>query len=82
MNIDERLALNTLLSQYALLQQSNDNVNLMQNALASGVPTLDIPSIVSYLGYNNTFQSNVKDVGNFELKYKKLLEVIEEIGKW
>lgn len=81
---EQQLALNAMLNNhYALLQQSNDTVNLMQNALASGVPTLDIPSIISYLGYSNSFLQNSntnKENNSFEAKYQKLLEVIEEIG--
>ena len=83
----------------AMLQQTNDTVNLTQNALASGIPTLDIPTIMSYLGYSNSFTSGQQQPGssnsgstsgnakkesnnNLEVKYTKLLEVIEEIGNY
>lgn len=74
-----------LSQQYSIQQQPqatnvNDTFNLTQNALASGIPTLHQPTVMSYLGYSNSLQSNSKEQ-NFPAKYLKLLEVIEEIGK-
>lgn len=86
-----------LSQQYGLQQQqqqqaqqqqvnTNDTFNMTQNALASGIPTLDMNTIMSYLGYGNTFpnnggSSNSKEQQTFPAKYSKLMEVIDEIGK-
>lgn len=75
-------AMQLLLSQqYNTTQpqvQTNDTIILTQNALAANVPTLHTPTIMSYLGYGNTFQPS-KDK-SFAAKYSKLMEVIDEIG--
>ena len=71
--------------QYEMQQMQanvNDTFNLTQNAIASGIPTLDKPTIMSYLGYNQSLQpsgSNSKE--NFSTKYSKLMDVIGEIGE-
>ena len=41
----------------ASMLQQNDTYNVIQNGMASGVPTLHLPTIFSYLGYTNTFQN-------------------------
>lgn len=52
-------------SQYmANLLQQNDISNVIQNSLASGVPTLDLPTIFSYLGYTNSFQPQSNHFNN------------------
>lgn len=86
-----------LSQQYGLQQQqqqlqqqqqqvnTSDTFNMTQNALASGIPTLDMPTIMSYLGYGNTFpangNNNTKEQQTFPAKYVKLMEVIDEIGE-
>lgn len=72
--------------------QQNDTYNVIQNGMASGVPTLHLPTIFSYLGYTNTFQngqngqststsSSKSSKNQLESKYGKLMDVIAEIGR-
>ncbi|UXI23361.1 Isocitrate dehydrogenase [Sarcoptes scabiei] len=70
-------------SQYmANLLQQNDISNVIQNSLASGVPTLDLPTIFSYLGGGVPLNDGPKNSKNIlEYKYGKLLEVVQEIGR-
>lgn len=69
--------------QQQQLQASNDKTNLILNALASGVPTLDMPTIVSYLGYGNTVAGgSSKEPTTLNGKWSKLIEVVDEMSKY
>src|SRR6218665_2111001 len=79
--------LEQFLQNQALLQptqqvtpQQNENFILIQNAITAGIPTLDIPTISSYLGTVQP-QSN-DDAKDLASKYQKLLDTIQEMSKF
>ena len=91
---ETKLAVMKFLQNPAFLQQAqqqqqqqqaqnvvqNENYNLVQNALASNVPTLDVPTISSYLGYNPP-PAPKDEPKDLPAKYQKLLDTIEEMSK-
>lgn len=69
--------------QQQQLQASTDKTNLIMNALTSGVPTLDMPTIISYLGYGNTVAGgNSKEPTTLNGKWAKMIEVVDEMSKY